>query len=427
MRNAYLLALLNVKNHRRTTLLFASMIAMLLVFYLCTYAVCNGFLVLETQFKTEDVELREISLFVSNEAEYDMAKLNRIRNLPHIVDASQYFNVDQSKPSKIRINDVEIECEKDLRGTNRSFSFAPHSKLLNLVGTDEGEGIIAGRGFLPTDKRTAIVDEMATYRLGFSNPEDAIGNKFTLVLSDMEIDSVEVVGVSSRKLGCYDTLTELDMKEPSVVDPLADPFYFSNDIIEEISKSSDVENIWYESFIVLVDNTDNVHEVCTNIHQLFGYETHSLIDSIAVKTENVNNVGIFLFIIEFIVAVIVCFGLASSIATRIDKRHTFNEMLLKIGYKKSDIVFSHVIENALVSLAATFVGFGCSFIGTMLYDLENLQAYSEISRKTKYVFLLDWKYGALVVTVVNLVIILFAYIITRLQLTKSFRRMNNEI
>lgn len=121
MRKCIKLARLNIKNYKRQSKTFYTILMVCIVLFLITITVSHGFLTISQNYKTDMVKLREIELWPSDDAAFDTSVMQKISNIAHVEDTAQYINASFSQDYTIAIDGVSLTCLSQMRGTNRCF------------------------------------------------------------------------------------------------------------------------------------------------------------------------------------------------------------------------------------------------------------------------------------------------------------------
>lgn len=406
--------------------MFSLILFISVVLFLLAVTLFDGFVDVCNSYKTEDVSLCEIQMWPENDSQFNLDVMKKIGNLAHVKDTSQYFNIDLMNEYKLTIVKTDLTCLPMLRGMNRSFSFAPMSFVLSNNKKQYVDPIIYGRNFDSQDVKKAVIDEGTCYVLGYNNPKEIIGETITLTLSDITISDIEIVGVCSYLYGNYyedlsdtDSMTRTSYLESS----LCHPVFFSDDIINEVINSNEVIDWSYENLVVYVDNTDNVKEVCEKAKELFGYSSSSMISSIEEKAENVKNICMVLYTIGVIILLVALISIANMLIIKIERQKKFSEMILKIGFKKNDIVLSYIFENLYITLKSGIIAICTTMLVSVGIDLFVSVGYREITSYDKSLFLLDLKTAAIFLALLMTIVALLSYVVSVLQVKKLGRKI----
>lgn len=416
MKKSMKLACLNMNANKRQNKIFCFVISIGIILYLLSFTMVNGFQQISNNYKIEDYSLREIRVW--DETKRDKDVLQKISKLKNVCSASQYYNIELNNGYTISIDGIDLNCLPYIRGMNRKFSFAPMKMILenNQKYVDP---IICGRDFEPFDKKTVILDEDTCYILGYDNPSELIGKNVSIKLSDVIVSDIEVVGVSSYEYGNYYTdLKGCDdiSRKSYLMSELSDPMFFSDDIIKEIVSSSDVCDWYYEDLRLFADNTDNVSELCMEIENYFGCHTDNMISVIEKKAENIKNICVFLYIISAIILIIALICIVNSLIIKINRKKKYTEMILKIGYQTRDIISIYMIEILFTTLKAICSSIGITFFLSIIIDAFMVRGYSDVTDKSKYLFVLKYDISGYTAFVVFLSVAIATYLVVKLQL-----------
>lgn len=423
MRKIITLARLNIKNYKKQKRIFSVVLTVSLVMLLVAAALSDGFVLISQSYRTDDVSLREIQVWPANDpSAFEHSTVLKVSSMENVVAASQYINAFLSQGFTIGVDDILLQCAPELRGTNRCFSFAPRKLVAEIQKDETANPIICGRDFKATDVHKAIIDENTCYLLGYRDLNEIIGKKIDINLSDFSVKDVEIVGVCMSEYGYYYAdLANID--EDSIKaylqSELCNPVFLSDDVIQEISLSSnDVVNWYYENLLLMTDNTDYVKEISDKALSLFGYDSSNKIVTIEQKAANVESFSLFIYVISAIILLAASVIVTNTLVVQILHQRKYTDMILKIGYQKRDITLIYIIENAIVSLKAAVLALALSFAASFFIDVFFSMLYKDVSSIKRFAFLVNIPYALLLSCGLVVFIILLTYIASSCQLNR---------
>lgn len=426
MKKSFLLAVMNIKNYRAQNRLFSVILFFCMTLFIITFTIANGFINISKEYKTDDRTLREVEIWNENAKDLDTESLKKIASKQEVIDASQPYNVELNSPFNIKVNGDIIKSLPMIRGFRRGFSLLPnYQSEKNDKDTDL---IKYGRNFDFNDKKKAIIDENICYLLGYKDPSELIGKKINILLSDTLVNNIEIVGVCSYLCGYfYEDLKDVDdfSRASYLESEMCNPVFFSDDIIQFISESSDYRDFYYENFKVLIDNTDHVKNFCRDVTDTYEYTTSNLIYQIETKAKEVRSISFLLYLVTLIIFLIAISCIINTMIIKIDNQKKFSEMLMKIGYKKNNISFVYIFENMIVTAKTGIYAFLSALAISVCVDAYLYKGYQEISSKEKYIFLMDPEKAIIFLIGIILFIVLITIIISFTQLKKIGRAIKN--
>lgn len=423
MNKCIILAKLNIKNYRKQKRIFSVILVFSLAMFLIAATLSNGFVKISQCYKTDDVSLREIQVWPSDDsAAFDNSTVHKLSSLEHVVGASQRINAFLSQSYTIEIDGTTLQCIPELCGQNRSLSFAPRTVVAEIQHDETASPILYGRDFKSTDSRKAIIDENTCYILGYSDLNKIIGKTIDINLSDTSVKDVEIVGVCLSEYGFYGAdLTNVDdySRNAFLQSELCNPVFFSDDIILELSSNcNDIVDWYYENLHLMADNTDNVKEISDKALALFGYDSSNMIATIERKAANVESFSTFIYVISAIILLAASVIVMNTLIVQIIHQHKYTDMILKIGYQKKHIILIYVIENIIVSFKAIIIGLATSLGASLVIDMILSMLYREVSSMKQFAFLLDIPNALLLSCSVIVFISLLTYIATSYQFNR---------
>lgn len=429
MTKCIYLANLNIKNYKKQNRGFSVIIVVSLVMLLITTAMSDGFVRISQSYKTDDASLREIHTWpLEDSTTFDKLTVLNVSSMEHVVAASQYINAFLSESYTIDIDGISLHCLPQLRGTNRCLSFAPRTLVVEIQKDETASPIIYGRDFKATDSHKAIIDENTCYILGYSNVSEIIGKTIAVNLRDVSINDVEIVGVCMAEYGFYyANLADIDehSRKAYLQSELCNPVFFSDDLIQELSHASnDVVDCYYENLRLMTDNTDNVKEISDKALLLFGYDSSNEITTIERKAANVKSFSSFMLVISITILLVASVIIINTLVVQIMQQRKYTDMILKIGYQRSDIILTYVIGNIIVSfravVAALTISFGISFV----VDVFLAVLYKNVSSIERFAFLLDVPKALTLSCSVIAFITLLTYLTTIYQFNRIHKNRN---
>ena len=394
MSKCITLAKLNIKNYKKQKRIFSIVLIVSLVMLLLSLALSDGFLLISQSYRTDDVGLREIQTWPFDDpSAFEHSTVLKVSSMENVVAASQYVNAFLSHDYTIDVDGILLQCVPELRGTNRCFSFAPRTLVAEIQGDETASPIICGRDFKATDSHKAIIDENTCYILGYRDLNEIIGRTIEINLSDFSVKDVEIVGVCMSEYGFYyanlANIDEYSIKA-YLKSKLCNPVFFSDDVIQEISLSSnDIVTWYYENLILMTDNTDYVKEICDKALSVFSYDSSNKIAAIERKAANVESFSLFIYVISGIVLLAASVIITNTLVIQILHQRKFTDMILKIGYQKRDIILIYIIESASVSLKAAVLASTLSFAASFLIDVFFSMLYKDVSSIKRFAFLVN--------------------------------------
>lgn len=423
MRKCITLARLNIKNYKKQKRFFSVVLTVSLTMFFVASALSDGFVLISQSYRTDDVSLREIQVWpVDDTAAFEHSTVLKVSSMENVVAASQYINASLSQDYIIEVDNIFLQCLPFLRGTNRCFSFAPRTLIAEIQKDETANPIICGRDFKATDSHKVIIDENTCYILGYRDLNEIIGKTIDINLSDFSVKDVEIVGVCMSEYGYYyENLANID--ECSIrtylQSKLCNPVFFSDDVIQEISLSSnDVETCYYENLILTTDSTDYVKEISDKALSLFGYDSSNKIATIERKAANVESFKLFICVISVIILLAATVFITNTLVVQILHQRKYTEMILKIGYQKRDISLIYIIENAIVSFKAAVLALTFSFAASFLIDVFFSMLYREVSSIKRFAFLVNIPNAMLLSCGLIGLIIVLTYITSSCQLNR---------
>lgn len=369
------------------------------------------------------MSLREIQVWPADDpAAFDHSAVLKLSSMEHIVGASQSINAFLSQSYTLEIDGTMLICMPELRGQNRSLSFAPRTLIAEIQNDENASPILYGRDFKSTDSRKAIIDENTCYILGYSDLSKIIGKTVDMNLGDTSVKDVEIVGVCLAEYGYYDAdLTHIDdySRKIFLESELCNPIFFSDDIILELSNSStDIVDWYYENLRLMADNTDNVKEISDKALALFGYDSSNMIATIERKAANVESLSTFIYVISGIILLAASVIVMNTLVVQIMHQRKYTDMILKIGYQKKHIILIYVIENAIVSFRAMIISLATSLGASLVIDMVLSMLYREVSSIKRFAFLLDIPNALLLSCGVFVFILLLTFMATSYQFNR---------
>lgn len=417
------LAKLNIKNHPKQKRIFSVILVVSMVMFLIASTLSEGFVKISQCYRTDDVSLREIQVWPSDDpAAFDNSTVLKLSSMEHIVGASQRINAFLSQSYTIEIDGTMLQCIPELCGQNHSLSFAPRTAVAEIQNDENASPILYGRDFKSTDSRKAIIDENTCYILGYSDLNKIIGKTIDINLSDTSVKDVEIVGVCLAEYGFYDAdLTNIDdySRNAFLQSELCNPVFFSDDIILELSNTSnDIVDWYYENLRLIADNTDHVKEISDKALALFGYDSSNMIATIERKAANVESFSTFIYVISGIILLAASVIVMNTLVVQIIHQRKYTDMILKIGYQKKHIILIYVIENTIVFFRAMIISLATSLGASLVIDMVLSMLYREVSSIKRFAFLLDVPNALLLSCGVFVFILLLTYIATSYQFNR---------
>lgn len=424
MKKCIILSKYNIKN--RKTKLFSGILLTAITMFLMTLTLSRGFVVICNSYKTDDIKLREIEAWPSNDVQFDNSVSDKVSRVKHIIYASQYINASFENNYLIEIDGVSLNCISEMRGINRRFSFAPLSTIYEKCGTENMNPILGGRSFKSEDTHKALIDENTCYILGYNELDDVIGKRITIRLNDVSIENIEIVGIFLSEFGSYGcelNHIDEDTKEVYLDSELCHPFLFSDDVILEASRSKDNILCDYENLCLLADNTDNVKKISDEIYDVFQYDSSNSVVVIERKAENVNSICVFLYMISAIILMSSFVVASNALIIRINNQKRYVEMMIKIGFQRKDILLIYIIEYTTIAMKSVAIASVVSFVGSLVVDIPLSFVYSEISSMSRFVFLLQITDVIVVIISVALFIVALTFVASGIQLNRIRKEM----
>lgn len=423
------LAKLNFKKYKAKSKHFSRSLIFSLLLFLTALSLSGGFLHLSQNYKTDDVKLREIAVFPQDGREFDPQISLKVSQLEHVREASQRITADVRDLYTVTVEgSVPLNCIGLLDGSNRRFSFMTQSQIAERQKDPSAKAVISGREFRAADSHKAIIDEQFLMLLGFSKPEDMLGKKVKLSLSDLSFDDIEIVGISDKAYSTADQSDLMNLDEISREAYLENiwpcPFYFSDDLIKDLAQSADVLSVDYENLILLADNTEHVKEISDKVIQLFGYDSNNRIAAIERKAESVRTLGLFVYLISAVILLTALALTANTLILKIRQQRKYIEMILKIGCRKRDIIRIYVLENFMTALRACLIALAAAFFLSAVIDLLYSSLYSSVSSIKHFVFLLPLPPALGASAGIILFIILITYMVTSGQVRRIIKQMD---